>query len=228
MLDYSNLTSDQYAYLLLQQLKREISCDWIGDRMVATTYFGAVFKDPTVILTYSAYTNFYSLMQECVKYCAANNLRTLAGIVGSNARSKFTAAIKTLFTEIGCTVDDDNLLSGVLKITAPSGTVYELYGWHMDGNGYNEYLNSAVHCTDSYWNNMRTVYWMENKPIYSLSGLDTQRCGENATFTTDGSTIYISGTGKIVGGASGRQSGITVQHDINNVQRNGYCCRRRH
>lgn len=199
--DYSNLTSGQYAYLLLRQLQRDISCTWKGDRMAALTYFGAVFKDPTVVLTYAVYLQFSALMAEGIEYCAAAGLYELDNILNdSTAKDKFMTPIKTTFAAIGCTVNDTDIASGELIITTPGGTAYQIHGNRFDGLGENEHLCSRLGCTDEYWDAIKRVYAMENEPLLSIEDIEHRRCGDNATWTISGNVISISGTGAVLGG----------------------------
>ena len=210
MPDYSNLTSGQYAYLLLRQLQRDISCDWMGDRMAALAYFGAVFKDPTVVVTYPVYQRFSELMGEGMEYCAAKDLKSLDVIIDDKtAMDKFMSPIKAAFADIGCTVDDRNIYQGELIITAPGGTAYQIHGGRFSGSGHDERLRSRLRCTDAYWDEIRHTYGMGREPLLSIEDIEHRRCGENATWTVSGDVISISGTGAVLGG---RKVALTGGH----------------
>ena len=199
--DQKPASSGQYAYRLLRVLQRHMRCDFEQDRVALLNVAGWMFNNPNVIITESAYNQFIEYLDQDIGIIAEKDLYNVYDIVNDDSFSSINTLLKKAFASIGITVTSD-LTS--YTFTLPNGDSRELLGsaYSTDSAGVLTLnMTSRTGVTDSYWLDIKHIYFLTDEEVLSTDDLTYDTCGDGTTWEWDGTNnvLTISGIGSIFG-----------------------------
>lgn len=212
----TELTSGQYAYLLLRRLQLYVSCKDSAYRAYLYNFYSEIFNDPSVFIDEESYGTFNELMDYELDYIAKKNLRIPEDVYNDDNFSSNYIFLQNAFSAIGVKLE---MVSGFLgpsslKFTLPSGKTMELLGLSSTWND-NLRFNSRIRGTYEYTKAIMPYYMFENEEILDLREIGGNSAGYNTRWTYDEDTKTLEITGE--GSLAGYQ--LWVELDLDNIEK---------
>lgn len=201
-------TSEQYKYLLLKRLQRDISMDYPKDRAYTYNFFCKLFEG--VEVTEKSYNGFMSAMDDEFQYCADNNIRTSSQLatVAESQNLLLINAFKQIGVDLKITINESFgiLASGDATFTKPDGTVMT---YTVDKDQNSMYVNAKAGTEYSYAKQSAPYFQMEDKPVLSLDDVSFKTAGPGCywSYNSQTNTMTITGDGAFAGATDDEQLG---------------------
>lgn len=197
-------TSEEYKYLLVRQLQKYFSMPSVKDRYYTRDFFQKLFDG--VEVTETSYNEFVDVLEDNMRYCAANNVRKEENITQTMIDERGIMLVEA-FEKIGITlVISKQNYSGSATFTKPDGT--ELVYNVTDGQN-NFYINAVCGQEYGYARKASPYYQMQDMEVKELSAENYQMCGPDCywSYDADSATMTITGTGTYRGVTKETQMG---------------------
>lgn len=196
-------TSEQYKYLLMKRLQRHFSMENAKARAYTQSFFWKLF-DQSVTVTEEAYSNFVSLMDDQIEYCAANNIRENADITSEMVSEQGVLLIDA-FAAIGIGLEiTQNGNIGKATFTKPNGEVLVYEAGAIDLNCFT--INARA--------NTEYQYARASAPAYNMRDMEAPETVNPKIAGPDTYWSYDAGTAAVTITGSGVYAGATKEEQL--------------
>lgn len=197
-------TSEEYKYLLFRQLRKYFSMPSVKDRYYTRDFFQKLFDG--VEVTETSYNEFVDVLEDTMRYSAANNVRREDDITQTMIDERGVMLVEA-FEKIGITlVIKKQSYSGSATFTKPDGTVMV---YNVTDGSNNFFINAVCGQEYGYARKASPYYRMQGMEVKELSAENYQMCGPDCywSYNADSSTMTITGTGTYRGVTKETQMG---------------------
>ncbi|MBQ8331129.1 MAG: hypothetical protein IJX94_01350 [Clostridia bacterium] len=184
-------------------MQKYVSCSEPWVRVYLYNFYGSIFNDPSVVVDEASYLRFKELMDAEMEYCAQKGLHSMEDVYYDENFGESYTLLEDAFGTLGITMEITKNSDGhpqTLIFTLPSGEQKILECYNMCFNGCTPYVRARLGVTDTYLEQIRSYYQLEEIERCDLEEDGCNVAGNGTWWTHDEATgtLEITGEGSLV------------------------------